>query len=226
MKTTISVIGAGVGSFPGRSRVHPRLLEEAAKRLKEQEGGLLIDSFVTRCGDGLELVMTHARGIGDEEIRRLACEVLLACAGIAKGMRLHGVDRELFFRRRRGRGRDGVRGAGVGAGTPVHGGRSAGGRLELPPLQDLRRPVHHPPTRERSVHARRVRLRGPRPRRDAGGHFSERRRSRTVCWPASGRRPGTSSGTSSRRRARSRPRPRSGYRTMSRAGTSARAIRS
>jgi len=94
MKTTISVVGAGAGSFPGRSRVHPRLLEEAAKRLKEQENGLLVDSFVARCGDGLELVMTHARGTGDEEIHRLADEVLLACEGIAKRMRLHGVDRE------------------------------------------------------------------------------------------------------------------------------------
>jgi fructose 1,6-bisphosphate aldolase/phosphatase len=94
MKTTISIVGAGVGSFPGPSRVHPRLLEEAAKRLKEQEGGLLIDSFVPRCGDGLELVMTHAQGTGDDEIRRMADEVLLSCDGIAKGMRLHGVDRE------------------------------------------------------------------------------------------------------------------------------------
>jgi len=94
MKTTISVIGAGVGSFPGPSRAHPRLLEEAAKRLKEQEGGLLIDSFVARCGAGLELVMTHARGVGDEEVRSLAGNVLHSCAEIATGLKLHGVDRD------------------------------------------------------------------------------------------------------------------------------------
>lgn len=90
MKTTISVIGAGVGSFPGFSRAHPRLLEEAAKRLREQEGGLLIDSFVTRCGDGLGLAMTHARGAGDDEVHCLAGDVLRSCAGIATEMRLHG----------------------------------------------------------------------------------------------------------------------------------------
>ena len=36
-KTTISVIKADVGSYPGHSRTHPALLEKAAKRLKEQE---------------------------------------------------------------------------------------------------------------------------------------------------------------------------------------------
>ncbi len=95
MKTTISVIGAGVGSFPGPSRAHPRQLEEAALLLREQEGGLLVDSFVGRCGDGIELVMTHTRGTGDEEIRGMAADVLRTCRDIAKEMNLHGADREL-----------------------------------------------------------------------------------------------------------------------------------
>ena len=208
MKTTISVIGAGVGSFPGTSRAHPRLLEEAAKRLREQEGGLLTDSFVSRCGDGLELVMTHARGAGDDEVHGLARDVLRSCAEIATGMRLHGREPDLPATWKVGR--DGVRGAGVGAGAPVHGRRSAGGRLELSPLQDIRRPVHHARARERPVDAGRVRLRGPRPRRapegvlqDAGGVVRParlHRRAVAVSW----------SGTSSRRGARSRPRPRSG----------------
>lgn len=93
MKTTISVIGAGVGSFPGFSRAHSRLLEEAAKRLREQEGKQLVDSFVSRCGDGLELVMTHTKGAGDDQVHDLARDVLRACAEIATGLRLHGRDR-------------------------------------------------------------------------------------------------------------------------------------
>ncbi len=40
-KTTISVIKADVGSFPGHSRTHPKLLEKAAKMLKDEEGKLL-----------------------------------------------------------------------------------------------------------------------------------------------------------------------------------------
>ena len=63
-KTTVSVIKADIGSFPGHSRTHPKLLEKAAKMLKEQEGKLLIDSFVTHCGDDMELIMTHTTGRG------------------------------------------------------------------------------------------------------------------------------------------------------------------
>jgi fructose 1,6-bisphosphate aldolase/phosphatase len=95
MKTTISIFSAGIGSFPGPSRTHPRLLEEAAKALKEREGGLLLDSFVTHCEDDLELVMTHAKGVDNEEIHRLAHDIFLKCAGIAKGMKLYGADQDL-----------------------------------------------------------------------------------------------------------------------------------
>ena len=59
-KTTISVIKADVGSYPGHSRIHPKLLEKAQNLLKEQEGKLLIDSVVTHCGDDLELIMTSS----------------------------------------------------------------------------------------------------------------------------------------------------------------------
>ncbi|MCK9308483.1 MAG: fructose-1,6-bisphosphatase, partial [Methanoculleus sp.] len=59
VKTTVSIIKADVGSFPGHSRTHPRLLEKAAQMLKEAEGSIITDSYVTHCGDDLELIMTH-----------------------------------------------------------------------------------------------------------------------------------------------------------------------
>lgn len=92
MRTTISLVGAGAGSFPGASRLHPRLLEEAAQRLREQEGGLLIDSFVARCGDGLELVLTHDRGVRDEDVHDLVTDVLRSCRQLAAGLKLHGAE--------------------------------------------------------------------------------------------------------------------------------------
>jgi fructose 1,6-bisphosphate aldolase/phosphatase len=109
VKTTISVIRAGLGSFPGRSRAHPRLLEEAAVRLRAQEGDLLVDSFVTHCGDELELVMTHGRGVDDGEVRRLAHEVLAACAQHAARLKLHLAARDLVLP-------DGAGGDGMGTG--------------------------------------------------------------------------------------------------------------
>jgi fructose 1,6-bisphosphate aldolase/phosphatase len=95
-KTTISVIKADVGSFPGHSRTHPKLIEKAAKILKEQEGKLLIDSFVTHCGDDLELIMTHTHGVDNTEIHKLAWDVFMACTAIAKEMKLYGAGQDML----------------------------------------------------------------------------------------------------------------------------------
>jgi len=96
VKTTVSVIKADVGSYPGHSRTHPKLLEVAARMLKEAEGGLLTDSYVTHCGDDLELIMTHTRGEDDEEIHKLAWDVFMECARIAKEMKLYGAGQDLL----------------------------------------------------------------------------------------------------------------------------------
>src|SRR5512135_1919957 len=95
-KTTISVIKADVGSYPGHSRTHPKLLEKASKMLKEQEGRLLTDSFVTHCGDDLELIMTHTHGVDNEKIHRLAWDVFMECTAIAKGLKLYGAGQDML----------------------------------------------------------------------------------------------------------------------------------
>ena len=94
-RTTISVIKADVGSFPGHSRTHPKLLETAAKMLKAERGKLLVDSFVTHCGDDLELIMTHTRGVDSEAIHRLAWNVFLECTGVAKNLKLYGAGQDM-----------------------------------------------------------------------------------------------------------------------------------
>lgn len=95
-KTTISVIKADVGSFPGHSRTHPKLLEKAQKLLKEEEGRLLIDSFVTHCGDDLELVMTHTHGVNNKKVHKLAWDIFMECTKIAQGMKLYGAGQDLL----------------------------------------------------------------------------------------------------------------------------------
>lgn len=96
VKTTVSVIKADVGSLPGHSRTHPKLLETAARMLKEAEGSIIIDSYVTHCGDDLELIMTHTRGEDNEEIHKLAWNVFTECARIAKEMKLYGAGQDLL----------------------------------------------------------------------------------------------------------------------------------
>ena len=95
-KTTISVIKADIGSFPGHSRTHPLILEKAAKMLKEEEGKLLIDSFVTHCGDDTELIMTHTRGEDDEKIHALAWKVFMECTKMAREMKLYGAGQDML----------------------------------------------------------------------------------------------------------------------------------
>ena len=87
---------ADVGSFPGHSRTHPKLLEKAAQMLKSQEGKLLIDSFVTHCGDDLELIMTHKHGVDNEKVHKLAWDVFIECAAIAKSMKLYGAGQDIL----------------------------------------------------------------------------------------------------------------------------------
>jgi fructose 1,6-bisphosphate aldolase/phosphatase len=95
-KTTISVIKADVGSFPGHSRAHPKLLETAAQMLRAERGKLLLDSFVTHCGDDLELVMTHSHGANSEAVHHLAWNVFAECTKVAKRFKLHGAGQDLL----------------------------------------------------------------------------------------------------------------------------------
>lgn len=95
-KTTVSVIKADVGSFPGHSRTHPKLLEKAAQMLKAERGKLLTDSFVTHCGDDLELIMTHTHGVDDKKVHKLAWDVFLECTKIAKELKLYGAGQDML----------------------------------------------------------------------------------------------------------------------------------
>ncbi|MDT8357067.1 MAG: fructose-1,6-bisphosphate aldolase/phosphatase [Methanomicrobiaceae archaeon] len=95
-KTTISLIKADVGSYPGHSRTHPRLLEKAAEMLKAAEGDLLIDSFVTHCGDDLALIMTHTHGVDNDRIHKLAWDTFMECTRIARELKLYGAGQDLL----------------------------------------------------------------------------------------------------------------------------------
>lgn len=95
-KVTVSIIKADVGGFPGHSRTHPELLERASTLLSEAEGDLLIDSFVTHCGDDLELIMTHRKGVDHPDIHGLAWNVFQECTTIAKRLKLYGAGQDIL----------------------------------------------------------------------------------------------------------------------------------
>lgn len=94
---TLSVIKADVGGYVGHSSMHPALMEKAQSELgRAKQNGLLIDYFVTRVGDDLELIMTHQKGEESAEIHGLAWQVFEACTAEAKRLKLYGAGQDLL----------------------------------------------------------------------------------------------------------------------------------
>jgi fructose 1,6-bisphosphate aldolase/phosphatase len=97
MKVTLSVIKADIGGFVGHSSSHPDVLQEAEKSLAQaKKSGLLIDYHVTRCGDDLQLIMTHQHGVDNERVHKLAWDTFLACTQVAKKLKLHGAGQDML----------------------------------------------------------------------------------------------------------------------------------
>jgi fructose 1,6-bisphosphate aldolase/phosphatase len=108
---TISAIKADVGGFVGHSAVHPELLDEAARLVREAIGdGLLIDGAVNACGDDVNLVMTHRHGVDAEPVHRFAWETFEALTEVAHRLHLYGAGQDLLADAFSGN----VRGAGPG----------------------------------------------------------------------------------------------------------------
>jgi fructose 1,6-bisphosphate aldolase/phosphatase len=96
-KTTLSVIKADVGGYVGHSSMHEELIDEANDRLAAaQREDLLVDFHVTACGDDLELIMTHRKGVDNAGIHRLAWDVFEACTEVAKRLKLYGAGQDLL----------------------------------------------------------------------------------------------------------------------------------
>jgi len=97
MKVTLSVIKADVGGYVGHSESHPDILARAAEHLaKAKKDGLLIDCRVAKCGDDLQLIMTHQRGEEDEKIHEFAWDTFVDCTQLAKSLKLHGAGQDLL----------------------------------------------------------------------------------------------------------------------------------
>ena len=96
-KITISVIKADIGGWPGHSRVHPQLVETTEEVLsKAVEDGTIIDFYVATCGDDLQLIMTHRKGVDSSEIHGLAWKAFEEATKIAKELGLYGAGQDLL----------------------------------------------------------------------------------------------------------------------------------
>lgn len=96
-KATLSVIKADVGGYVGHSSMHEALLEEAEECLESAKRKELITDFhVTRCGDDLELIMSHERGVDNSEIHGLAWDTFEKCTAVAKDLKLYAAGQDIL----------------------------------------------------------------------------------------------------------------------------------
>lgn len=93
---TLSIIKADTGGFVGHSSVHPEMVEEAERRVREATGSLLIDGQVTSCGDDLALVMSHRHGRDAEAVHTFAWDVFQATTAIAQRLHLYGAGQDIL----------------------------------------------------------------------------------------------------------------------------------
>ncbi len=97
MDITLSVIKADVGGYVGHSSSHPDVIQRAKEKLEHyKEQGLLIDYYVTACGDDLQLIMTHQLGEENEQIHKLSWDTFVECTNVAKSLKLHGAGQDLL----------------------------------------------------------------------------------------------------------------------------------
>lgn len=96
-KISLSVIKADVGGFVGHSAMHEDLINRADGLLKIAQGKDLITDFhVTSCGDDLELIITHKKGVDNRDIHQLTWEIFEKCTDTAKDLKLYGAGQDLL----------------------------------------------------------------------------------------------------------------------------------
>lgn len=96
-KTTVSLIKADVGSYPGHSLVHPELVKTANNELSSaKSSGIITDFKVLTVGDDLELLMSHQKGVDNTEIHELAWNTFMKATGVAKKLKLYGAGQDML----------------------------------------------------------------------------------------------------------------------------------
>lgn len=96
-RTTVSVIKADIGSLAGHHRVHPDTILAASRVLAEaKKKGLIKSFYVTNAGDDLQLIMTHFRGVDDQEVHELAWTAFREATKVSKELGLYAAGQDLL----------------------------------------------------------------------------------------------------------------------------------
>ncbi len=97
VETTISVIKADIGSLAGHVVVPDFILELARKSMKEGvEKKIIKDFYVTHAGDDLELIMTHHKGEGNEEVHKLAWDTFIKGTELGREKKIYAAGQDML----------------------------------------------------------------------------------------------------------------------------------
>lgn len=95
MKITVSVIKADVGGVGGHTRPSDGLISAVRKTI-EGAADMLIDHYIGYCGDDVHIVMTHTKGVDNQDIHKLAWDAFMAGTQVAKEEGLYGAGQDLL----------------------------------------------------------------------------------------------------------------------------------
>lgn len=97
MKTTVSVIKADVGSLPGHVKSPKDMLDICEEELSVAKDEGTIKSFhVANCGDDIDLIMAHDRGVDDNEVHQLAWDAFESAGDLAEERGYYGAKQDLL----------------------------------------------------------------------------------------------------------------------------------
>ncbi|HLC18686.1 MAG TPA: fructose 1,6-bisphosphatase [Thermodesulfobacteriota bacterium] len=88
-KLTLSVIKIDPGGFVGHVSTHPDVVDAAKERLfSAKEKGRITDFHVLRCGNDIDLVVSHYAGLLSDDIKELATGTFNECIEVARELKL------------------------------------------------------------------------------------------------------------------------------------------
>jgi fructose 1,6-bisphosphate aldolase/phosphatase len=96
MKTTLSIIKAGIGSIGGHIKPSTKLVELVREYVSSKNKGILSDFFVSHTGDDIAILFSHTLGKGSEKIHQLAWDAFVAGTKVAKDQGLYGAGQDLL----------------------------------------------------------------------------------------------------------------------------------
>lgn len=93
---TLSIIKADVGSIGGHVAPSKKLKDTISRVVAKGLEGLLTDYYLGTTGDDIAILMVHDRGVGNEEVHRLAWDAFKAGTATAQEQGLYGAGQDLL----------------------------------------------------------------------------------------------------------------------------------